>query len=286
MKQNYLEEKEYTEKFVDSVKEQLSSMNEKEKDRWILNQAVILYPSKRSDFLKTLRNEKIIIDMPDDEEFKKFCDDVNSGKLYIEYETWYQRYEDGFYIDDWKEKFYDSCGIMAYIDNVFEICHQLNILGYYDKVYEYIQSIMQLEFHVEDTLESEMEFDEGYLPFTIDVIYKYYSNDLLHSNKERIIYDWIYSYCHKDTSLSYNEKALELLNMFLKPLSEEVVPSDFNCIDKEMIEIMLTQLQQLLKNHTTIYNKYSKDIYSDKKYQLGKIIERENQLFDDLKLIS
>ncbi|MCD7840159.1 MAG: hypothetical protein LUG46_05960 [Erysipelotrichaceae bacterium] len=255
-------------------------MNEEEKDQWILNQAAILYPSKRSDFLKTLRNEKIIIDMPDDEEFKEFCNNVNSGKLYIEYETWYQEFEDGYYIDDWKEKFYDSCHVMAYIDSILEICHQLNILGYYDKVYEYIQSIMQLEFHVEDTFDSEMEFDEGYLPFTIDVIYKYYSNELLYFSIYQMAYDWIYAYCHRESQLSIDEKANELLQLFLEPLCDKVVFSDFDCIDKELREKMLFQLQQLIRNHTNIYNNYSGD-----KYDLKIKIERATQLLDDLKII-
>lgn len=50
--------------FIQEVKNQLFLMTSKEKDDWIIQQAQLLPEAKHQDFLKSLSQEKIIMDMP------------------------------------------------------------------------------------------------------------------------------------------------------------------------------------------------------------------------------
>ncbi|MCD7893719.1 MAG: hypothetical protein LUG60_08480 [Erysipelotrichaceae bacterium] len=257
-------------------------MSEENKDQWILNQATILYASQRESFMETLKNNKMLMNMPSEDEFKGFCNDVKSGNKYIEYETWYEEFDDyGYYHDDWEQKFYDSCGVIEFIDNIFEVCKNLNKLGYYDLTCKYMESLNDLEIEIRETMDSEGSY-EGTSPFTINVAYEHF---LPYHKKGQVAYHWIYAYCHRELVLSIEEKANQLLKLFLEPLCNKVLFSDFDCINKEMIEMIFCQLQQLLDNHTILYNKYSEASYSNEKYDLMSKIERETQLLEDLKSI-
>ena len=69
-------------------------MSESEKDKWILTQAKLLEESKQEDFLMSLSSEKKIIYMPNQKEIEELCDKVESGEIYIEYETHYYEFDD------------------------------------------------------------------------------------------------------------------------------------------------------------------------------------------------
>lgn len=69
-------------------------MTEKEKDAWILSQAEILSEWKQEDFYKSICGTKKIIDMPEQDEIKAFCEKVRSGDIFVEYETHYVEFDD------------------------------------------------------------------------------------------------------------------------------------------------------------------------------------------------
>ena len=79
--------------FIKQVEEQLSKMSEAEKEVWILSQARLLSEREQQDFLMSLSGEKKIIDMPSQREIEEFCEKVESGEIYLEYETHYYEFD-------------------------------------------------------------------------------------------------------------------------------------------------------------------------------------------------
>ncbi len=284
MKEDYLKNQKDTENFVEGVKQQLSKMSEVDKDQWILNQATILFPSQRQSFIETLKNNKVIMNMPSNDEFKEFCDDVRSGKRYIEYNTWYEEFDDyGYYHDDWEEQFYDTYNVIKFVDNIFEVCKNLNKLGYYDLICEYMESLNSLEIEIRETRDSEDSY-EGTYPFTINVAYEHF---LPYHKKDSVAYNWIYAFCHKETLLSIEEKANELLKLFLKPLCDKVVPSDFDCINSQLKEFMVIMLIEQIKNDELVYKKKYKcnEFLSNESYYFKENLDRKKELLANLKNI-
>ncbi|MCD7949396.1 MAG: hypothetical protein LUG12_03915 [Erysipelotrichaceae bacterium] len=282
MKENYLEEKKQTEKFVANVKQQLSLMTEQEKDNWIINQAIILSSSKQQEFLKTLSGEKIIMNMPDDKEFYQFCSNVSNGTLYIGYETWYEEFNEyGSFYDDWEQQFYDNCHVIEFIDNIFTVCHSLNKLGYYEKTCDYMENLSKLSFEIIETSDSEDSYN-GTLPFTLNDAF---DNRLPYHNKKNIAFDWIYAYCHKQNNTAVEEKAKELLNIFIDPLCNKVSLSDFDDIDLKLLDTIQQLLFSQIRLDESIFQKKfnGKEFLSDESYYFKKKLDRKKELLEDLK---
>lgn len=80
--------------FIKLVEEQLGKMSETEKDKWILARAKLTEESKQQGFLMSLSGEKKIIYMPSQREIEEFCEKVESGEIYLEYETHYYEFDD------------------------------------------------------------------------------------------------------------------------------------------------------------------------------------------------
>lgn len=57
--------------------------------------------------------------MPDLKEIEEFCGKVESGEIYLEYETHYYEFDDdGRYIDDWKSWHNDPFHAMSFLDRI------------------------------------------------------------------------------------------------------------------------------------------------------------------------
>lgn len=80
--------------FITQVAVQLNKMTEAEKEEWILSQARLLAEREQQDFLMSLFGEKKIIYMPTQREIEEFCEKVERGEIYLEYETHYYEFDD------------------------------------------------------------------------------------------------------------------------------------------------------------------------------------------------
>jgi hypothetical protein len=121
--------------FIKQVKEQLGKMSEAEKEEWILTQAKLLGESKQQSFLMSLSGEKKVIYMPSQGEIEEFCEKVDHGDIYLEYETHYYEFDDdGRYMDDWKVWHNDPFQAMGFLNRVFRGCHDLLPLNDYKTV--------------------------------------------------------------------------------------------------------------------------------------------------------
>lgn len=106
--------------FIKLVEEQLDKMSETEKDKWILEQAKLLEESKQQGFLMSLSDEKKIMYMPSQREIEEFCEKVESGEIYTEYETHYYEFDDnGRYMDDWKVWHNDPLDAFPFLNRIF-----------------------------------------------------------------------------------------------------------------------------------------------------------------------
>jgi hypothetical protein len=78
-------------KFTDEVENYINLMNEQELREWILNVARQTTPEKRKDFLENFKREDKQSKSKNDA-ILKLCNDINSGKIILEYE--YEDYSD------------------------------------------------------------------------------------------------------------------------------------------------------------------------------------------------
>ncbi|MGD9568633.1 MAG: hypothetical protein AB7V48_09940 [Sedimentibacter sp.] len=135
--------------FIKLVEEQLDRMSETEKNKWILAQAKLLKESKQQGFLMSLSGEKKIIYMPSQREIEEFCEKVERGEIFVEYETHYYEFDDnGRYMDDWKIWHNDSLEAFPFLNKVLRGCHDLLILNEYKAVANILDSVCKLEFKV------------------------------------------------------------------------------------------------------------------------------------------
>lgn len=80
--------------YLDRVKEQLLRMSLDQKDAWILSQAKLISDHKQNDFLMSLTGEKLIINMPSFDDIDTFCEQVETGEIFFEYEAHYYEFDD------------------------------------------------------------------------------------------------------------------------------------------------------------------------------------------------
>ena len=143
-------------KFLDKIQKQLKHMSEKEKDAWIISQAKLVSGKTQEDFYKSLCGAKKVIYMPDRQEIDRFCKNVQSGEIVLEYETHYVEFDDmGYYIDDWEQTYHDPSKAMRFIESVLHGCHDLVILEEYAQAFEILDEIIGLEFEIVDDPDTE-----------------------------------------------------------------------------------------------------------------------------------
>ena len=268
--------------FIQEINNQLAKMTELEKDEWIIRTAQLLNKDKQRDFLKSLSGEKFILHMPENVIIDEFCKQVNEGKIFVEYETHYYEFDDdGRYMDDWKVWYNDPHQAMDFIDNILRGCHDLNKLGEYEQTNKILGKICRLEFCIENAENSE-DSSEDEDPFTLN---KAYEQGMLHTNKTEVVYDWIYAFYMANIHLESKELAGKLIELFMLPLCEVLLPSNVCCrledkeVHNEMISLLETAIEEDTKAAQIEYErKYTWEIYYAKER-----LKRENKLIEDLK---
>ncbi len=142
--------------FLDRIRKQLEQMTETQKDEWLLSQAKLLPEWKREDLYKSICGTKKVMGMPERSEIDEFCDKVRNGDITVEYYTYYFEFDaSGHYCDDWYYRFYDPNAAMPFVSSVVSGCHDLILLEEYDAALKILDSIIGLEFVIEDHPDSE-----------------------------------------------------------------------------------------------------------------------------------
>lgn len=203
--------------YLDKVKTQLANMSEFEKDEWILSQAKLISEFRRTDFLLSLSGEKRVIDMPPFDEIVKFCQQVESGEVYFEYETHYYEFDnEGRYVDDWGVWYNDPFDIGAMIDNIMNGCRKLMCLEEYQNVFVILDKVFKLKFVIEEAEDSEDAPADEYL-------------SLLNAKNEGLFcqslsdagVEWMKSYIKITEHQKDQKRAQKLIEMLEHPVFED-----------------------------------------------------------------
>ena len=160
--------------------------------------------------------------VPEDKEIDDFCEKVISGEIYLEYNTWYEEFDSfGSYKDDWEVEYLDPCGILDYMDRLFDGCHDLLRIGSYQHAAGILEKICRLEFLIEEYEGSE-DFDPDANPFSLADVYRHH---LLDTDRNQVAEDLIYAYymSHKDWGKNTAEKIADFL---LLPVCREFLPGE------------------------------------------------------------
>lgn len=263
--------------FLKLVEEQLNKMSETEKDKWILEQAKLLEKSKQQGFLMSLSGEKKIMYMPSQREIEEFCEKVESGEIYLEYETHYYEFDDdGRYMDDWKVWHNDPLDAFPFLNKIFWGCHDLLILNEYKAVANILDRVCKLEFKVvESPLSDDFEDDS---PFT-----------LLHAAEEGLLSmsisdigaGWITAYVKLADSCDGLELAKKLVDIFEQPICKKNNPSMLigEELPNNLFSHMLSILNaKILDAEASFNNMFSETMFSHEKFWYEKKLERKREI--------
>lgn len=268
--------------FLNQIKNQLTKMSEVEKDAWILSQARLLSENRQEGILLSLSGQKKIIDMPLPEEIDEFCERVENGEIYFEYETHYYEFDDdGRYMDDWKIWHNDIFQVIPFLDKVFAGCHDLLCLEEYEDVSKILEKVCALKFPVEEADDSEDSPEEDV--FTLSDA----DNEGMFSSKlSDVGADWIKAVIHLTDGQDERIRGQKLLKMFEHPVGQNVKPrilkdegiSQEVFIDMvEILECEITDLEALIEKKSP-RNSY-REIY-----QLQKLVDRKREILLDIRV--
>ncbi|MGD9566879.1 MAG: hypothetical protein AB7V48_00915 [Sedimentibacter sp.] len=263
--------------FIKLVEEQLDKMSDTEKDKWILAQAKLLEESKQQGFLMSLSGEKKIIYMPSKKEIVEFCEKVECGEIYIEYETHYYEFDDnGRYMDDWKVWHNDPMGAFLFLNKVFKGCHDLLILNEYKAVADILDRVCKLEFKVVESPVSDDFEDDS--PFTL--VHAADEGMLSMSNSD-IGADWITAYVNLADRCNGLELAKKLVDIFEQPICKKNNPSMLvgEELPNDLFSHMLNILNvEILEAEIYFNNMFSKTVFSHEKYSYEEKLERKREI--------
>ena len=269
--------------FIKQVKEQLGKMSEAEKEEWILIQAKLLGESKQQSFLMSLSGEKKVIYMPSQGEIEEFCEKVDHGDIYLEYETHYYEFDDdGRYMDDWKVWHNDPFQAMGFLNRVFSGCHDLLLLNDYKTVVDILDRVSKLEFKVIESQDSE-DF-EGDSPFTLEDAAE---EGMLSMSISDIGTDWVTVYIKLADRWDSLELAKRLVEVFNQPICKKLNPSMLigkeipNDLFHHMFEILNVQV---LESESHFNNLFSKTIFSHDKYLYEKKLKRQKEILLNIQM--
>ena len=230
--------------FLGEVTEQLQRMPTQWKDIWIMRQAKLLPESAQQDFLMSLRGEKLVAYMPTLPEISAFCEQVQKGEIYVEYETHYYEFDsEGNYMDDWKSWHNDPLNAFDFLEKVFHGCHDLLKLEEYGLAARVLEKVCRLKFPVKEAEESEdCEEDPTF------TILNAVNEDMLSMSAREIGYDWCVSLLvqHRDDKSA--EFAGKIADILESELCREIQPSDFlEYISEELLEVMDGILEERIR---------------------------------------
>lgn len=256
--------------FIKLVWEQLQSMLPAQKDAWILSKAKLLPESKQEDFMMTLTGQKLIEYMPTEAEIVQFCQKVQDGQIYVEYDTCYCEFdENGRYMDDWKAWHNDLYDAFPFLDRAFRGCHDLVQLEKYELAGRILDQICRLEFRVLKAERVE-EFRDGSSYIITDAV----KEQMLSMNAREIGHDWIMCILRRTVVHEKIPFAQQLLEIFQSELCKDVCPSEFL---EYISEEILDDIKELLEdNEIKLCNELEK--YSDRRINWYNIKEIEKRL--------
>lgn len=241
--------------FIKQVKEQLGKMSEVEKEEWILTQAKLLGENKQQSFLMSLSGEKKVIYMPSQGEIEEFCEKVDHGDIYLEYETHYYEFDsDGRYMDDWEVWHNDPFQAMGFLNRVFRGCHDLLLLNEYKTVVDILDRVCKLEFKVIESPDSEDFVDDS--PFTLVNAAK---EGILSMSISDIGTDWITAYVKLAERWDSPELAKKMVEVFNQSICKKLNPSMLigeeipNDLFSRMFEILNVQVMEAESHFNNLF---------------------------------
>lgn len=269
--------------FINQVKMQLAKMSETEKDTWILCQAKLLSESRQEGFLLSLSDEKKVIDMPTPEEIEKFCERVECGDIYFEYETHYYEFDDdGRYMDDWKIWHNDVFRAIPFLDRVFEGCHDLLRLEEYQAVSDILSMICELRFSVREAKDSEDSPEDELF-------------SLLDANKESMFVrglsdvgaDWIRAVVQLTKGQDDRVRAQKLIEMFDNTICQNVKPRIL--VGEDISQKIFAAMAEILERKITdlesfIEKTFPPKVFSHEKYKMRITIDKKKKILLDIRV--
>lgn len=269
--------------FIKQVNEQLAKMSEMEKEEWILTQAKLLEKNEQQSFLMSLSGKKKIIYMPSGQEIEEFCEKVDRGVIYVEYETHYYEFDDyGRYMDDWEIWHNDPSQAMGFLNKVFMGCHDLLLLNEYKMVADTLDRVCRLEFKVVESPDSDDFEDDS--PFTlVDAA----EEGMLSMSISDIGTDWIMAYVWLVDRWGSREVAKRLVEVFKHPICGELNPSMLigqdipNDLFHHMLEILNVQV---LKAESHFNNLFSNISYSYDKFSHERKLTRQKEILLNIQM--
>lgn len=269
--------------FLEKIEKQLTKMTETEKDKWILSQAKLFSESQQEGILLSLSGEKKIIDMPMYDEINKFCERVENGEIYFEYETHYYEFDDdGRYMDDWKIWHNDVFGAIPFLDRVFAGCHDLMRLEEYEDVVNILDRVCMLEFSVVKAEDSEDEPEEE--TFSLSDADK---EDMFSIKLCDVGAEWIRAVAQLTNGQDKRSRIQKLLGMFEHPVCRKVKT---RILLKEGIsQEMFIEMAKILEGEIADLEALKEDItrkgiYYRERYKVQSKIDRKMEMLSDIRV--
>lgn len=265
------------ENFFEKLKLQLEKMTPEEKDAWILEQAKILPEWKQEDFYKSVCGTKKVIDMLERDEITEFCEKVSNGEITVKYETHYVEFDDfGHYHDGWEHDFYDPDYAMTFVSSVLSGCHDLIVLEEYGQAFEILDEILELEFTIEDTPDTEDSCQDEFMDLNMAA-----EERMLTIDREELLRDYIIAcrYSVKDCV----EAAGKIVSAFENELFEDcgiqscIALAEKDPLLKEIGKKLTEELEKFEKEHA---EKIRKNPYYWKEYSDRERIKRIKGLIE------
>jgi len=269
--------------FIKQVEEQLSKMSEAEKDAWILTQARLLSEGRQQDFLISLSDEKKIMYMPGQSEIEEFCEKVESGELYLEYETHYYEFDgEGNYKDDWEAWYNDPFEAMTFLNRIFRGCHDLLILNEYKTAADILDRVCGLEFKVE-----EAEDSEDYAADSLFTVLDADNEGMLSVNISDVGTDWVTAVVRMTDQWESKELANILVKIFQHPVCRKINPHIL--IGEAIPEGLFSHMQNILNTEIIcaeiMFSKMFSEIkYSHEKHLFETKLKRKQEMALDIRL--
>ena len=128
---------------------------------------MLVLEEQQADFWLSLTGEKKILSMPTMAEIEAFCERVDQGEIYVEYEKQYFEFDDtGRYMGSWKLWHVDVCAAMPFLDRVFAGCHDLLRLEEYELAADILGRVCALQFAVIKAQDCEEEPERAFFTLT------------------------------------------------------------------------------------------------------------------------
>ncbi len=271
------------EELLDAIKKQLAKMSEWEKDAWILSQTKLLPESEQEEILLSLSGVKKIINMPTSDEINRFCERVESGEVYFEYETHYYEFDDsGRYMDDWEVRHNDVFGVIPFLDRVFAGCHGLLRLGEYEDAAKILDRVCVLEFPIETAKDSEDEPEkETFSLRDAD------EEGMFTRKLNDVGEDWLRAAARLTNGQDNRSRAQKLLEMFEHPVCKKVKPRILleEGISQEMFLDMTAILEdEIAELEALVDELLQKDGHFYERYEMLSRIDRKTEMLLDIRV--